>query len=752
MNEINIKFFFIFQLLFKIIKLEQSCFEYSCEECTNSNYGSCTKCKKDFKLIDGTCPCYDSNCALCKSSYPLTYCYFCKNNLFNFRNNCICLINNCEICGKNSCLKCSFGFKYNSNNKKCEKDESIDNYCYDSNCISCSFNEEGYCDLCKKGFYLNQGRCYQLSECVKNENNECVSCLDNNNYYLNEDDYCYEKCLGQSCNNVKLDNNFYECEDKCLVCKNYELYYYADCKDEDKCNIENCVLCRSQYDCLYCDTGYYKKNGLCYKCSDNCLKCTNENKCIVCNDGYKLNDNELCDLININDEEYNDVREYLEIYAEVKQELIQFFENLNSENNDNNDNDNGNNDNKNENNNAQEISDSVIKECLINNCNKCSKTNYCMECASNYILNNGNCYSKDCNIENCEECNENNNCSKCKENYNVIYNQNTNTNICQKKCKDENCVQCLSNNLCLECINNYISNGYSCNKKCLDENCIYCLDTNKCQTCSSGFYLNDNNKCISCSIENCSDCPNNICKKCKRDFSLIDDKCINLCATIENCQYCINGSNKCIQCNKGCKLNKNEKCDCKGKISLFSIIFFLIITILLILIILIIYIKKSKKNQEFISNRTNQRISSRRIPFQNEINDTKSNNTLRERYNHEFIENKNETNDKDYLGLCDFCKVKGAKYITDCGCSLCQDHCIINDNQFNINSKGNICPVCGKIVNNQNLKKGECGICFQNKLNLTHFKCNCALFVCRNCYIKCKLQSPNCPACRADIS
>ena len=90
------------------------------------------------------------------------------------------------------------------------------------------------------------------------------------------------------------------------------------------------------------------------------MKCTNENKCIVCNDGYKLNDNELCDLININDEEYNDVREYLEIYAEVKQELIQFFENLNSENNDNNDNDNGNKDNNNENNNAQEISDSVL--------------------------------------------------------------------------------------------------------------------------------------------------------------------------------------------------------------------------------------------------------------------------------------------------------------------------------------------------------------------------------------------------------
>ena len=28
------------------------CFEYRCEECKNNKYGSCTKCKKNFKLID----------------------------------------------------------------------------------------------------------------------------------------------------------------------------------------------------------------------------------------------------------------------------------------------------------------------------------------------------------------------------------------------------------------------------------------------------------------------------------------------------------------------------------------------------------------------------------------------------------------------------------------------------------------------------------------------------------------------------
>ena len=744
MNEINIKFFFLFQLLFQIIKSQQSCFEYSCEECTNSNYGSCTKCKKDFILIDGTCPCYDSNCAMCKSSYPLTDCYFCKNNIINFMNNCICLINNCEICGKYTCLKCYFGYTYNPTKKICEKNESLINSCYDENCNSCSFNEEGYCESCKNGYYLEQGRCKPLMECVKNQQGECVSCLDDK-YYLNSDGYCHEKCFGHNCNGAQLDDTFYTCEDKCVLCNNYQLFYYVDCKDEDKCTINNCALCKNQYDCYYCYSGYFKKDGLCYKCSNNCLKCNNENQCIVCNDGYKLNDNGTCDLININDEEYSDLIEYFERYSDIKKDLIKFFEDINSDKDK--DKDNNNKDD------IKEINEPEKNKCEIDNCNQCSKTNYCMDCEPNYELINGNCYQNNCIVENCEECNEKDNCSKCKEDYNLIYNENTNSNICQKQCKDQNCLQCVSNNLCIKCIDNYISNGYSCNIKCSDEHCSYCSETNKCETCSSGYYLNDNNKCIKCSIENCLECPNNICQKCKRDFSLIDDNCLDLCETIDNCQYCIHGSNKCIQCDKGCKLNKNGKCDCKKKISLFAIIFILIITILLILIVFMIYLRKKKFNEENNSNIiTNRIISSRVSPFQQENNDSKSYNNLRERYNNEFNDNQVETSEKDYLGFCDVCKDKRAKYITDCGCSLCEEHCLINEKELNINTKENLCPVCGKIVNNQNLKKGQCGICFQNKVNLIHFKCHCALFVCRNCYIKCKLQSQNCPACRGDIS
>ena len=317
-------------LIFSEIKqiININCFEFSCEECNDSNYGSCIRCKENFNLIDGTCPCYDSNCALCDSSYPNSNCYFCKNNLINYFNRCLCLINNCEICGNNICLKCRYGYKYNSNENICEIDNS-DLKCFDENCVSCSYNEEGFCDLCKNGFYLNQGRCFELEKCILDENNEnCVSCLDNQNYYLKEDGFCYEKCYGQKCSDVQLDNQFYNCEDNCLVCKNYDLYFITNCKDKEQCVIENCALCRNSNDCFYCLSGFFKQNGLCYKCPNNCLKCSTSNICLACNVGYKLNDNGKCDLIvdgeegSLEHQEFVELNDYLNRYGEIKERFI----------------------------------------------------------------------------------------------------------------------------------------------------------------------------------------------------------------------------------------------------------------------------------------------------------------------------------------------------------------------------------------------------------------------------------------------
>jgi hypothetical protein len=64
----------IINLIIKINTLNfPFCFEYGCEECTDNQYGSCTKCKKNFKLIDGKCPCFDSNC--------LIFLFFSKNEI-----------------------------------------------------------------------------------------------------------------------------------------------------------------------------------------------------------------------------------------------------------------------------------------------------------------------------------------------------------------------------------------------------------------------------------------------------------------------------------------------------------------------------------------------------------------------------------------------------------------------------------------------------------------------------------------------
>ena len=67
-----ILYFFILIFLFanKIINCGNStCFEYSCDECLTSEYGTCIKCRDEFRLVDGTCPCSDINCALCETGF-----------------------------------------------------------------------------------------------------------------------------------------------------------------------------------------------------------------------------------------------------------------------------------------------------------------------------------------------------------------------------------------------------------------------------------------------------------------------------------------------------------------------------------------------------------------------------------------------------------------------------------------------------------------------------------------------------------
>ena len=379
-----------------------NCFEYSCELCFDSNYGSCSVCKKNYILKDGKCECYDSNCLICTSSFRFSDCLYCKNNLKMDKNNqCICNIENCEICGHNSCKKCIQNYKYDSNLKKCIYNSYLKIKCDDINCLKCSSTFEGTCLSCNSGYELIKGKCNKYNDCNKVFEN-CFSCQNTNEYINNG--YCVPKCLRNNCPGIKFDFKFYECENKCVVCNNYILYSYSDCLDNNFCEINNCLLCKNKNDCMYCNSGYYKRNGLCYKCSNNCIDCETELICNVCSNEYELNNNFECVKINeSNSNYYNEVINFEIDYLNKK------FTFLNKEG---------------YNFTLKDIFTPFSKSnCLF------EKNNICYLCETGNKIINGECIEDCSNIQNCEKC-LNQKCLECEKGYEL-----NKDNLCSHKSK-----------------------------------------------------------------------------------------------------------------------------------------------------------------------------------------------------------------------------------------------------------------------------------------------------------------------------
>ena len=212
------KLFFYFCLLIiiseKTINSGASpCFEYSCDECLSEEYGTCTKCRSGWTLVDGTCPCYDSTCALCANGLAgLHICYLCKYGYYRFWNDCYCQIDNCEQCSANSCIKCTTGYSFNSITHKCEKlegENKID--CFDKNCDSCFSKEQGACLFCKDGFSERKGECFPLL--TLDENSTCPD------GYYSSGNKCLEKCSGVNCSVIYRYPDYFSCSsNNCLIC------------------------------------------------------------------------------------------------------------------------------------------------------------------------------------------------------------------------------------------------------------------------------------------------------------------------------------------------------------------------------------------------------------------------------------------------------------------------------------------------------------------------------------------------------
>ena len=654
-------------IIISIINIKSDCFEYSCEECTSSEYGDCIKCRESFSLVDGTCPCSDSDCALCSSGFPgLHLCYHCKNGYYNYNGDCDCIIDNCDKCNENFCDKCKTNYFYNSTSEKCEEND-IKISCYDENCETCFSEEKGACEDCNDGYTNKMGQCIKLPDKDKDGN-----CPDG--YYL-DNNICKEKCSGVDCSNQVL--YYYTCpSSECLVCQNNVLYIFSDCDDSENCDLDGCFSCITNEECGICNQGRYNIGGKCEKCIYGCASCSNNETCDYCLSGFELSeDKKKCNKNNNFD--FN-----VTLYKIIKNRMLEFY--------------------------------------------------YPYELNKN-ISNNNNTNST------------NNSTNNKKQSGKLSY-----INYC-----DDNCIECYQNTkICGDCNSGYLLKDNKC-LKCSNDNCLICpVDINNCTKANDGYYIL-NGEVLKCYDDNCNKCDNgeeNSCTECKSNYKLYNGICsttgYSCRSKFPNCAYC--GKNKCLECDSNFKLN-NEKGTCKANANYALIIFSIIAALFIACGIIFFFIYQRKKNEHI--NELENIINNYGGGDSNNINvysirqnlgASSSRNLNKKDLMKEFDELKLK-NEKG-VQVCQFCKKLPGQYICDCGCIVCKEH-----SKLNKKDKNKICLVCGKIVKNVKPKYTNCQICMQNKMVVTHFKCNCALEVCKNCYVKCKMGSDRCPACRREI-
>ena len=735
----------------------------------DNNLEICLECLENYTLLNGECVCYDRNCKKCQSSLygGCIECY--EGYALSSDNTCRCNIPHCLLCDDDICNVCEKGFLLSDNKASCESNLTYKNtrYCNDTNCDICTTNNNGSCIKCKDGFNLVNGTCF-VNPTLKNYYSGNILCSKD---YISTGKACNKVCLGAKCDN---NNPFYmSCENRCIFCIQGILFEHLNCNMQDFCFDKKCTRCRTNEIgmCDRCEVGYRLYFGSCEeKCKDdNCLNCdyTNDGSCNWCKKGYILINGKCY----IKKEGYSNK----ELYEAYEKEIQKFAENFNISYLGKGNLEIFNNSILLDYSNLIDIfHDNKFKEiCQIENCNCCLLNNskYCTNCIDNYKPLNGKCIK--CNITKCSLCLNENICNLCEENYVLINNQ------CIKNYGEIPFCLKYNDNHCIQCADNYFLYEDQCNLNSIyTQNTSYeklsCSDDEiRKKVCIYNYFYRNNN-CTSCFDPKCFFCYDRVgCIICENEYNLIDGRCLKKAIfneTIENCiSYDYDG--KCIGCDSFCIL-REDKCNCK---LISNIIIYLLIGIMIIIIAAIILIIFK------------QRLSIRKIENLNE-NDIK----LIEQFK---ITDQElallQENDKK-LKKCKYCKAEIALYKLSCGCFFCKDDFkditegisssdIIN-NSINSSRNNDINIIISKkrdknkfntdnnILNNSSLKKiqkricpcchqdfldftqiaQQCDICFDITSKIFHFKCGCALRVCKICFNKI-IIGKKCPVCRKNI-
>ena len=249
----------------------------------------CNECKKNYFLNKkkGFCVLNKymenfKNCAISDSSGD--FCEVCEEGFYLGLEDKKCTTTfGCATSKLDICVKCQYSFCLNGKNQcvpnteysensvfyKCEKTNSADSECL----------------KCEKGYFLQNGKCFDTLNCKERPNGECARCQSN---------YCLNSIYGCISTN---NNNCERCDDidinKCTSCA---FGYYLNEKENkcEKCK-KGCATCSNSTNCGYCDLGYFLKkpetnrgdyDAQCEPCVKGCGRCFDKNSCVYCKEGY----------------------------------------------------------------------------------------------------------------------------------------------------------------------------------------------------------------------------------------------------------------------------------------------------------------------------------------------------------------------------------------------------------------------------------------------------------------------------------
>jgi len=585
----------IFLIFVKLSSFSPLC-EVDIKHCSRCNPITklCVKCDKDIYSPDENGGCQNAkkcilghnNCIQCNEKGNL--CEKCLDGYFPDENGGCSYTDNCEISYEGQCLECKTNFiLIGLNNSFYEGIKICKSIVLGDlkNCLIIN-RDLGYCEECKKGYFLNFGdkKCTKVENCYQSTFDICTKC--NNGYYLNKKE---NKCLFQD----EIFGNCLQTLDgkTCDVCE--EDFYF---NEENKCNAINfCSKSKNNYSCEKCISGYYltqygttctqEKNcysgnkdlGICLTCIDNYYidymdgKCksnqeendfkycfiADNNKCQKCISKYKLSIDNKCSLSSN--------------CAEVDNgECIVCEDNYHL---------------------GYDNRCTNIDHCIYSNDYEC------IECENNYYFNRtkGLCQIGEGNLKNCKLTDKGDYCIKCKDDFYL----NKKNNLCYNNQENNNFYKCAmtddTGELCNECIKEYYL-GDKDNKCSKIEGCLLSENENKCIECDEYYCLDINTgKCVindeiideekkfyfKCNKTNKA---GNACEICNDGYILSEDglcfdnvhcvekdqdgKC-KICKKNENDNidsfYCLNNYFGCIE------LFKNDRCqECNNILDFYN--------------------------------------------------------------------------------------------------------------------------------------------------------------------------------------